>query len=115
MKPLCVVVFLLAFASTAFSADAVLWVSQAALVAAHAVDAHSSFGHPEANPLLRGSCGEFGARGALVKVAALAGLLVMEHLVTRKHPSTRRAFLWINWAGAGGAAAVAARNYHVTP
>ena len=115
MKHLCTVVFLLAFVVPAVSADDRLWASQLALVAANAADAHSSFGHPEANPLLRGPDGEFGARGALIKVAALTCLLVTEHLVTRKHPSTRRAFLWINWAGAGGAAAVAARNYHVTP
>ena len=105
---------LLGFAVSLPAADPSLWASQAALVAASVADAHSSFGGRELNPLLRGPEGEFGARGAAIKGAAVAVLLVTEYLVSRKHPRARRVLNRLNWIMAGGTAAIAARNYYVT-
>ena len=81
----------------------------AAVVAAHAVDAHSSWGKCcEANPLL--GAGRFGARHAVVKAAWVAGPVGAQYATPRRH---RRWLVWVNFATAAALAVIASRNYQV--
>ncbi len=94
-----------------------LWrTSIAALVAAHAIDIHSSWGKHELNPTLASGNGNFGREGALIKVALTGGLLGIEYLVTRRsNPNSKlqRALAAINFGAAGAVGSVAMHNYSV--
>lgn len=69
-----------------------LWIaSLAALGAASVLDATSSWGKPELNPLLRGSDGHFGPRSATIKLSVAAAGSLFQWLVLRKHPKGYRA------------------------
>lgn len=93
-----------------------MWrTSVAALVAAHSMDIHSSWGKHELNPALSGPGGKFGREGALLKIAFTGGLLGVEYLVTRKYPNAKlhRALSIINFGAAGVVGGVAMRNYSI--
>lgn len=91
------------------------WILTAvALTAAHVLDAHSSRGGHEANPLLRGPNGEFRMRKAvLVKSAAAGGLLLAQAILARKLPRRRlyKPFTYMNVIAGGVTTATATRNY----
>jgi len=57
--------------------------SQVALAGASAADLASSWGGQEANPLLRGTDGRFGTRGAAVKFGIVGGIIALERLWLR--------------------------------
>jgi hypothetical protein len=90
-------------------------VSVTALAAAHAMDIHSSWGKHELNGMLANSNGNFGAQGALVKLGLQGGLIGLEYLITRGHPTRKmyRALGIVNFGAAAGIAGVAAHNYRV--
>jgi len=93
-----------------------LWhTSIAALVAANAIDMHSSWGKHELNPTLAGPAGNFGRDGVLIKVALASALTGIEYLVLRDHPNSKlhRAFAAINFGASGTVAGVAMHNYTV--
>jgi hypothetical protein len=93
-----------------------LWrVSVGALGVANALDIHSSWNKHELNSTLAGSNGTFGAQGALLKVAMQGGLVGIEYLITRHHPSARayRAISFLNFGIAAGISSVAAHNYTI--
>ena len=93
-----------------------LWrASVVALTAANALDVHSSWGKHELNSTLAGSNGNFGTQGALLKLGFQGGLLGIEYLITRGHPTGKvyRAFAAINFGAAGVIGSVAAHNYTV--
>ena len=93
-----------------------LWrASVAALAAANAMDVHSSWNKHELNSTLAGAGGTFGAQGALLKLGMQGGLVGIEYLLTRRHPSSRlyRAVSFINFGVAAGIGSVAAHNYTV--
>src|SRR6266446_3587988 len=84
-----------------------LWrASMTALAAANAMDIHSSWGKHELNPALTSPSGNFGREGALIKLGLQGGLMGIEYLITRKHPSGKlyRALSVINF---GASAAIA--------
>lgn len=60
-----------------------LVASQMAVAGASAADLASSWGGQEANPLLRGTDGRFGARGAAVKFGMVGGIIALERLWLR--------------------------------
>jgi hypothetical protein len=94
-----------------------LW-SAVALVAASALDAHSSQGRMEANPLLRGSNGTFSSRRAfLVKGAANGGVLLLQAILIKKMPDRNlyKSFALTNSIMAGVTAGTALRNYQMAP
>jgi hypothetical protein len=62
------------------------WASVAAVVVASTLDARSSWGKPELNPLLAGSGGQFGVRSLAVKSALTGGSLTALWLILRRHP-----------------------------
>ena len=93
-----------------------LWkVSVASLMAVNALDLQSSWGKHELNPALSGPAGKFGGQGALIKLGLQGGLLGVEYLITRKHPSKRtyQVLSVINFGNAATTAAVASRNYTI--
>ena len=82
-----------------------------AVVAASALDAHSSWGKQEANPLLANRAGQFGTRGIALKGVITAGALGTQWLMLRHRPEARRAATLTNFGVAAVYGAVAAHNY----
>src|SRR5690242_18945501 len=68
--------------------DRKIWkASMFAMGAANALDMHSSWGKHELNPALGGRTSTFGTQGALIKLGLQGGLMGVEYLLTRGHPS----------------------------
>ena len=98
------------------------WISIPVLVAASALDAHSSWGKPEGNPLLRGSGGRFDRKSLSIKLGISAGILGGEYIMTRHHKGDERlanaAYLSSgasNLVGAAVLGVTAQRNYRRVP
>jgi hypothetical protein len=93
-----------------------LWkASVTALAVANALDVHSSWGKHELNSTLASPSGNFGKQGALLKLGFQGGLLGIEYLVTRRHPSGKlyRALSFINFGASAAIGSVAVHNYMV--
>jgi len=93
-----------------------LWqFSMATLATANALDMHSSWGKHELNPALANGSGQFGRNGALLKVGLQGGLMGIEYLITRGHPSRKlyRALSFINFGASAAIAGTAMHNYTV--
>ena len=93
-----------------------LWrTSIAALAVSNALDVQSSWGKHELNSTLAGSSGNFGKEGALIKLGIQGGLIGLEFLVTRGHPTHRlyRSLAIINFGASAAFAGVAVHNYGV--
>jgi hypothetical protein len=75
----------------------------------------SSWGKHELNSTLAGPGGKFGGQGALIKLGLQGGLMGVEYLITRGHPTKRlyRVLSVINFGAAGATAAVASHNYTI--
>jgi hypothetical protein len=93
-----------------------LWrVSLAALAGATAVDAVSSWNQPEANPVLRGSSGHFGAQGVGIKIGLAGTVAVTQYLLARKGPKYERVAAFANFTAAGVFGAAAVHNWSHAP
>lgn len=95
-----------------------LWhISLTTLAAANALDIHSSWGKHELNSTLAGPHGTFGRDGALLKLTFQGGLMGVEYLVTRGHPTRKlyRTLSFINFGASAVIVGVAAHNYTVPP
>ena len=59
--------------------------------------------------------GNFGKEGALIKLGLQGGLMGLEYLITRRHPSPRlyRALSIINFSGSAVIGSVAVHNYTI--
>ena len=93
-----------------------LWMaSVTALAVANVLDVHSSWGKHELNATLAGPSGNFGTQGALLKLGLQGGLIGVEYLISRGHPSKKlyRALTIINFGAAGVMGGVAAHNYTI--
>jgi hypothetical protein len=86
------------------------WIaSVAALVTVNVLDARSSMGHYEANPLLQNSQGRFSpGRAIAVKSAGSGGMILLQILLKKEKASTI-----VNFAAAGALGATAYRNTRV--
>ncbi len=84
-------------------------MSEAVLIAASATDVASSWGRPEANPLLA-SNGRFGARGLVIKASWLAAVLVADRTLLKHRSKTA---VGLNTATSAAYFAIAARNFRV--
>jgi hypothetical protein len=98
------------------------WISVPVLVAASALDAHSSWGKAEGNALLRGSGGRFDGKSLSIKLGISAGILGGEYIMARRLKRDERlenaAYLSSgasNLLGAAVLAVTAQRNYGRTP
>ncbi len=91
------------------------WIaSWVAFAVVNALDAHSSQGRREANPLLRGNNGQFSnGKAALIKGALGGGFFAWQVWTARKHPEVNyyKTFTLSNTAVTGGLGLIAARNY----
>jgi hypothetical protein len=85
-------------------------LSLAPLLASQALDAYSSRGLHELNPVLAGSGGEFGEKAMLLKAGIAGALIGVEYLVVRKHPGAAKLLWKINVASAAVTGGVAAHN-----
>jgi len=93
-----------------------LWkASVTALAVSNALDIHSSWGKHELNGALAGDSGTFGSRGALLKLGFQGGLIGLEYLISRGHPSKKvfRVLTIVNFGAAGMVGGVAAHNYTI--
>ena len=94
------------------------WVaSWIAFAAVNLLDAHSSAGRRELNPLLRNSDGTFSARkAAFIKSGLGGGFFAVQWWIARKSPHTNhyKAFTMATGAAAAGLGVVAVRNYGVS-
>ncbi len=91
------------------------WIAFAAV---NVLDAHSSVGRPELNPLLRGSDGRFSpGKAALIKAAIGGGFFGLQWWMARSNPAANyyKSFTIATGAASGGLGAIAARNYRLGP
>jgi hypothetical protein len=88
-------------------------VSLAPLATAQALDAASSYGMRELNPLLAGPDGGFGMKATSIKFGAIAGLVGAEYLLVKKYPRSAKFFTVVNWTTAGATSAFAVHNYRL--
>ncbi|HEY1205466.1 MAG: hypothetical protein ABSH46_05910 [Bryobacteraceae bacterium] len=87
------------------------WASVAALAAATALDARSSWGRQELNPLLQGSNGRFNAGSVEIKSAIVGATVAFQWLALRHHSKKLDEPLgFANLAAAGLTAGAAAHN-----
>jgi len=88
----------------------------AVLVAANFLDAGSSIGRYEANPLLRNSQGQFsGPRAVMYKSAAVGGMIGLQLLCARRQSDSYSIGTIVNVAAAGALTATAIRNRGIPP
>jgi hypothetical protein len=87
--------------------------SLAPVLASQALDASSSYGMRELNPVLAGPDGRFGMQSTTIKLGLTGALLGMESLIVRAHPASARVFSKLNWAAAMVTFGVAAHNYAI--
>jgi len=85
-------------------------ISVAFFAGSQMVDALSSRGRIEANPLL--GHGPFGLRQSAIKGGIVGGVVLTEWLILRRHPDTKRFWTWTNYATGAATAAVAVRNWN---
>jgi hypothetical protein len=72
-------------------------ISLAPLIASQALDAASSYGMRELNPLLASSNGGFEMKAASIKLGVTAALVGVEYLIVRKYPRSTRVISKLNW------------------
>ena len=93
-----------------------LWMwSLAALAAGNIADMHSSWGRPEANPLLAGANGRFDWRSASIKLGIQAPLIGFQLWRAHRNPSPSlyKSYTITNFAVGGAFGAVAIHNYRL--
>jgi len=86
-------------------------ISLAPLFASEALDAASSYGMRELNPLLAGSNGGFGMKATTIKFGVVGALAGAEYYVVRKHPASAKFFTIVNWVTAGATTGLAVHNF----
>jgi hypothetical protein len=90
-----------------------VWIaSTIALLAATSLDAASSWGKYEGNPLLRSSSGTFGAQGVSLKFA-IAGAMLTPQLLFRRNRRATKFFTITNFAQAGMFTGIAIHNFGI--
>jgi hypothetical protein len=88
-------------------------LSLAPLVASQALDASSSYGMRELNPLLASPNGGFEAKALNIKLAMTAAVVGVEYLIVRKHPGAARRLAALNWATGAVTTGFAIHNYAI--
>jgi len=88
-------------------------ISLAPLVASQSLDAASSYGMRELNPLLASPNGGFGMKATGVKFGVIGVLAGTEYLLVRKYPRSAKFFAIVNWTTAGATTGLAVHNYRL--
>jgi hypothetical protein len=86
-------------------------ISLAPLVVSQSLDASSSWGLRELNPVLAGSDGRFGMKATAIKFGVIGGLMGAEYLLVKKFPASAKFFTMANYATAGITTGIAVHNY----
>ncbi len=86
-------------------------ISLAPLFASQALDAASSYGMRELNPLLASPDGGFGKKATTLKFGVIGALAASEYFLVRKYPRSAKVFTIVNWATSGATSALAVHNY----
>jgi hypothetical protein len=103
-----------AIEDTARAAALRAWkISLAPLVASQALDACSSYGMRELNPLLASDNGGFGMKGVAIKLAVTSAVVGVEYLVIRKYPRSTRVISKLNWTTGIVTTGFALHNYAI--
>ncbi|MGA7411189.1 MAG: hypothetical protein WBW33_11930 [Bryobacteraceae bacterium] len=90
-----------------------VWTASiAALLGGTAMDAASSWGKAEANPILRSANGTFGLQGLMIK-GALAGAVLAPEILMRNNEEAKKKFAIVNFIAAGVFSAVVFHNLTV--
>jgi len=92
-----------------------LRISMGILAAATVADAATSWNRLEANPLLQGPNGRFGAQGMSLKFALAGSTIAAQWMVSKKLPGTNRAMAIANLSMSGILTGVAVQNYRTRP
>jgi len=88
-------------------------ISLAPVIAGQALDAGSSYGMRELNPMLAGADGRFGMKATGIKIGGYAAILGLEYLLIRKHPGSARIFSKLNWSVGIVTSGFAAHNFAI--
>jgi len=88
-------------------------LSLAPLAASEGLDAASSWGLRELNPVLAGSDGRFGMKAAGIKFGVVGGLVGVEAVLIKKFPAAAKFFSVVNFSTAGITAGLAVHNYNL--
>jgi hypothetical protein len=88
-------------------------ISIAPLLASQALDAASSYGMRELNPVLAGPDGTFGVKATAVKFGIVGGLIGVECVVVKQFPKSAKFFTVLNWTTAGVTTGLAIHNYRL--
>ena len=80
------------------------------LVASEALDASSSYGLRELNPVLADSDGRFGMKAVGIKFSVVGGLVGVEYLLIKKFPGSAKFFSVVNFSAAGITTGLAVHN-----
>jgi hypothetical protein len=86
-------------------------ISLAPLFASQALDAASSYGMRELNPLLASPNGGFGMKATGIKFGVIGALAGVEYLLVKKYPRSAKVFTIVNWTTAGATTGLAVHNY----
>ena len=88
-------------------------ISLAPLFASEALDAASSYGMRELNPVLAGSSGGFGMKASVIKFGVVGALAGAEYFVVRKRPASAKFFTIVNWVTSGATTGIAVHNFRL--
>jgi hypothetical protein len=88
-------------------------ISLAPLVASQALDASSSYGMRELNPLLASANGGFEMKGAMIKLGFTGAAVGAEYLIIRKYPHTAGIIAKLNWTCGIVTTGFAIHNYAI--
>ena len=90
-----------------------VWAASiAALLGGTMMDAASSWGKSETNPLLRSANGTFGMRGLMIK-GGLAGAMIAPEILMRNNEDAKKKFAIANFIAAGVFSAVVFHNVSI--
>lgn len=83
------------------------------LVASQSLDAASSWGLRELNPVLAGPDGRFGTKATAIKFGVIGGLTGAEYLLVKRFPASAKFFTAVNYTMAGITSGLAVHNYQL--
>jgi hypothetical protein len=86
-------------------------ISLVPLVGSQALDAASSYGMRELNPLLASSNGGFEMKATSIKLGVTGALVGVEYLVVRRYPRSARVISKLNWTSGIVTTGFAVHNY----
>ena len=88
-------------------------LSLVAVAASQALDAVSSYGLRELNPVLADGSGRFGMKATGVKLSTTAAIVAVQYWILKSHPGKARRMALLNLVGAGVTSGFAAHNFSI--